>query len=781
MDFLKDLQLTFRVKLLEDAHAGSGLGQLGLVDDLHARDRNGRPVIRWSTIRGLLREAGEDWLLAREAAGEDSKEIEADRDALYRLFGRPINKAHENKQRGQGACLVCSLYLDDDEERPAEEFFHTWTSTSRKAHSRSPLEETLRTVEFAKAGLEFQGELRISLMRSDADIDPDRYRRIVERCLKRVTALGGRRTRGWGRIEISDVKWQEISLSRGANFLPGQDGAGSDGSVVLKVLLHNPEPLLFAATRRVSQLTGTLNFIPGTSLRGALLTFIQRIDPELARRLAEPQRMSVGNAYHVPEQFVQASGSKWGNFHALPAPLTVREYKSGLKPGTRVESVASPWWSRSEIGARFLGSRGEADVVAEGDLIDQKRLKTEEYLVRNGQDGPWLRTRPETIVVLRNRVATGRIDPDLRGKASPNGPSHPGYQDDALFSQEWIAEKQYFVAELFFGSKEDALAFSECCAGLLAENGPTPWLRAGRGGMPLQVVSIQRGESLSFTPRKDDRLTVTLTSDLILRAPHGAFIVRPELSDWAEWIALSLGLESMPSFDSVILDEESSVWESVSILGFNAASGLPRAPAVGIKRGSVFVFRSKGPDGLSQLQQLRQFFQRVLQSHPGLGERVEDGCGRFVLDLDVHRSECWKQWNQELADKLAVKDGVVAPHNIREEALALAEEFWERIGEKLSVSQWQWLRHKVEVVSDLKGLEDLIQQEIPEHGKRLSGRGWKAVQPILKECFSKVKQMSRPEVEKVNILRTTISDLCLRKIGEIRHTRKRSMLSGGES
>ena len=63
---MSDLSLVFRLELLEDMHSGSGVGRLGLIDATQARDGNGKQPIVWaSTLRGLLREAGRDWLEER--------------------------------------------------------------------------------------------------------------------------------------------------------------------------------------------------------------------------------------------------------------------------------------------------------------------------------------------------------------------------------------------------------------------------------------------------------------------------------------------------------------------------------------------------------------------------------------------------------------------------------------------------------------------------------------------------------------------------------------------
>jgi CRISPR/Cas system CMR subunit Cmr4 (Cas7 group RAMP superfamily) len=111
---LAETALRFTVELQEDLHAGSGVGWLGLVDDRHARDASGRPVVWWSTFRGVLREAGEDYLISLKRAAEeisdaDEKKKQLDaiaskRRCLYALLGKPVNGSSPDRQLRKRPC-----------------------------------------------------------------------------------------------------------------------------------------------------------------------------------------------------------------------------------------------------------------------------------------------------------------------------------------------------------------------------------------------------------------------------------------------------------------------------------------------------------------------------------------------------------------------------------------------------------------------------------------------------------------------------------------------------
>ena len=76
--------ITLTVELVEDMHAGSGLGRLGQIDALHARDAQGMPVIRASTLRGIVRDTAEEWIRLLENSNNDAKDH---RSRLSRLLG----------------------------------------------------------------------------------------------------------------------------------------------------------------------------------------------------------------------------------------------------------------------------------------------------------------------------------------------------------------------------------------------------------------------------------------------------------------------------------------------------------------------------------------------------------------------------------------------------------------------------------------------------------------------------------------------------------------------
>ncbi len=742
-------RLDFQVELLEDTSCGSGLGRLGMVDSTVARDHRGKPVIWWSTWRGLMREAGEQWLLARADAGENPSNLNRDRKLLYYLLGHPVNKASQNASRERGALIVSSLRPD---ARQTQKAITTWSFTARELHSRSPMEKTLRTVETVKAGTCFSGYVILADPASggpwqEGSIKLADIQRAVLACLKRISAVGGRRQRGTGAIqlrfpqgeEFRPVQAEQIDVEK---LIP----EGTSEPVVLTLELKNLEPLFFANAVVVGNIGETLAYIPGSSLRGGLLHFIRSQDPTLAEELAQPQQMWVSDGLAVPPP---ASEIPLADRQVVPIPLSLREPKSKGPP--------SNW----PAGApdELLGASREQDQVARNIEAGSKngrfpaaektkRIKRPDVLATKIGDSWWVRGTAQTQVHLRNRVPTGRIDPDRRGKLAPNPSTGeesyvdqgtPGCQEDALFSQKMLVPDQVFQAHIGFASAQCARRFLQLLAPLVASNGHACWcLRLGRGGQPLvvrNVAALPRPQRQVPQQSRPGFLTVTLASELICRTPRLTYSTCPGPELWYSMLEqvqvvhpwLNLDLEKIDPHQ-IKLSPDLSVVESVPVLGFNSASGLPRAMAVAVRRGSVFVFQGEQ----SSLDSFAHALNLVAANGLGLGERTAEGFGRFTVNLNLHQLSWWKTLPQ-VAGRVNLPGAASEPSSQLDEeddwkkecVLEQVFQYKKKVG-SLNVNQWQFLRHRAELCRNQEEL-DALYNELLEHSRRISGSPWQSV------------------------------------------------------
>jgi hypothetical protein len=499
----------------------------------------------------------------------------------------------------------------------------------------------------------------------------------------------------------------------------------ADKPVRLRLRLRNLEPLNLPHTAYAGNLIPGLTYLPGGALRGALLTWLDARDQALADGLAGT--MGVGNGYVVPGDMKDA---RWAQVEVMPLPLSVQEPKGGQEAAG---SDDVPWWARPKGTDRRLGKdRPERDLIAlprreEEGGPDFKRIKTEEYLLRRPGAAHWERFRPQRGVLLRNQVPTARRDGD-NPRVTP--------RIEGLFSEEMVREDQNIVAELFFGDKKDAEEFVRQATALLG--GPVEnrsWLRVGRGGRPVVVEDAAWvGPPSAAKGPPADRMTLTLTSDLIARTPWLTF--RTDL-DLPALEALLREVGEVPPPKEGIKPEAASC-EVVEVYAFNRATGLPRSPALAIKRGSVFRWQAESGSGQANLAQWRAVLLRVQEQRAGLGERTADGFGRFVLDLDFHEERYWQ------ADLPGSSKALGSPpDNWRERVLDRVSRFIdsqktrENDGNKLkkvSVSQWQWLRTRARLAVSHASLDDL-HAELDAHAQRLAARkSWGGLTQALKDA-----------------------------------------------
>ena len=601
---LIEVAIRFEVRLLEETHAGSGTGRLGLVDDTHSRDADGEsPVVWCSTVRGLLREAGEDYLLNRRRAGASQTELSRQRDLLYKLLGSPVNDTTSSRDRG--VCQFRSLRLNaEGRSRLMEGCFQTWTSTSRGVHSRCPLEQTLRTIEMAKSGLTFEGEIRFPVA-SEVALDlvalPETV--LLKKCLTRLRSIGGGKTRGWGQVCVPSASIVIRSVRGNNPSLPRQL-VSSAGPLRLRLLLRNLEPLGLTTTTLAGNLLGGLGYLPGTTLRGDLLHWLSARDVGLATELADPVRFQVGNGYHVPSDIVEQGGSL-ESLELLPVPLSMRVHKAGVARASRQAGPRLPWWAQPGEAGDELGVRAEMDAIA---VYRQPSSARQRRMTIHSKDASGSRARSISselpapsdgggrtrswacccATVFRpcgSIHGTGAQVHDDERRENSTLRDHVGSQDDALFSQQVLLNGQRFLVDLRFETAQDAERFLKTSSPLWQPAGQDrSWLRLGRGGRPVLVEDWKEiAGTAEYTGMHPDQrlLVLTLASDLIARDRYLRFLTSLTPSDLvdlvrraARWSGLAVD-DLQP--EGLVVNDKESVYEPTDVFGYNAATGLPRA------------------------------------------------------------------------------------------------------------------------------------------------------------------------------------------------------------
>ncbi len=640
--------------------------------------------------------------------------------------------------REAGGRLVCrSLHFElprTRREDPEAIVFRRVASTAREAYSRRPKDKTLRTTEYAAAGLEAEGEIRLQ--------GDERELALVKLCLQRVSTMGGGKTRGAGRIRIERFREEKAFTSPP----PSRPEGPPDAPCRLRMVLHNLEPLCIAATGFPGNIIRSESFLPGQGLRGAWLRGIRTCfpDAELADELADPERAQFTNAYFVPPEVVEAFSDDLGSLQSIPLPLTARERKP-----TEQEPTAStiPWWveERNRIAVWLADPKIEQDILlsqpSSGEEGSFKRVKGEEYLVAlNRLATEFRRVRPAMTTLLRNRIPVGRQE-RTRDSRRLKGVYEPEDLKKAeLFSEEVLAEDQRFVADLLFLNGETARRFARHAEVFLGGDvEDRAWLRVGRGGRPVVVEDWtwvpepragKEGPAVRGSGFCPGGFSFTLTSDLIARDDDLTFLTEITGADLVRLSGADVAAEA------VRVSGQSSVQETRAIHAFNTAAGVRRMGALAIKRGSAVRVECEDE---AMLQALRDRLTQLETLGRGLGERVEEGFGRFAVDHGAHVQPVDEHpgvGGKDVGDGNAEEDGDAVRRQRREAVLESVLRAVEQTrleaacatAETLpkdfpAVSQWQRLRHVVEIAQGPDHLDGIL-QEIVERSSKLSGRMW---------------------------------------------------------
>lgn len=668
------LRYQLDIQLIEDLHTGSGVGR-GDVDALVERDRNGRPVIRASHIKGLLREAAKDLPQTENLSRRTST-----------LFGEPGGE--------RGALQLTSLrWLRSDSDPRGDTV--VWTSTARDEWSRSPAEDTLRVVEFVPAGTTFRGELRLS--------DPA-LGETLEALLKRLDCLGSGRTRGAGLIKLS---WPQPSR----NTVKKQ---GGEPTRRMRLVIRAKEALCLPATGHPGNLIETQSFVRGQVLAGAMAAWAMAQGRTEMAEVIFGHGVSVGNAYPLPADVTVNAEQAVRSIEVVPIPLNIQTPKPGGAPADGL-----PWWAEPKSVDDRLGAAGEKTRTDHNDEAQEKlkRPKPHEYLLRRQREEPWRRYSPTIRVRLRNN--TGIVG---RGVAP------------TLFSVEEIAEDTLFLAELRFDTDEDARTCAEGLAPVLSGD---EWLRLGRGGCPAEV------EDFTWLPQEDPPAvgpdwSLTLTSDWIFRDHRLAFYTGLDAAVLAK--CAGLGKDEL---NTANIKVDVRFVESEAVEGFNASTGLRRATAMAIRRGSVVGVSPSEQDASngSDSRRLGDALAR-LQS---VGERRHEGYGRFLIDFDPLASQ-----TKATAPE---KRETTAEYNWREDLLDKAKclaELPEHAKSLPSPSQLGWMRGRASVIRDQGELDRRLLDELDEFGKRKAGENWKKLASRLRDACHEVASQSDDPNQKLS-------------------------------
>ncbi|MDA8336097.1 MAG: RAMP superfamily CRISPR-associated protein [Peptococcaceae bacterium] len=596
-------RLTFELKLESGYHVGAGYGKGFNVDSALLREADGTPVLRGSTLTGLLRD-GADRLLKLPPLSKHPRH-----ETLGRLFGtasraKPwrVASAHPVERRTDDALAVQRVRIDPCTRR----------AQPRKLFSQ---EEGLAGQVFSFAvtgpphvhdGILQEAALLVAAARNVRQLGRSRRRGLGE-CVIHLTAAEGvedarkpaaETWEDWF-LNLFDRVWLRGNPAPVTQAAVKSDiqsiNAATGVSVRVRVIVRLDEPLLIAQRSVAGNQFETRPVIPGSTLLGALAAMaVERCD------LADPK------TYH--------DFTAWFRRDAVSFPmlLPARYYSSHLYPAIPaplglVTCALQPFQDESEgHGIHPAGAHPKCPRCG-------SRLKPVEGFITLGTSTPY------TITPRQTSEMHIRIDPDSTMQRAAKGD---------LYGYTVLSAGQYFVGELLCADEATWEGLQKLTG--IAEKTPLVWRlgKACRRGYGKVTVWLERCDDRPqiwvqspLAQRVGDPsqpLTLTLLTDTIV-----ANTWEQQAAGFApDWLERALGLGPLK-----MLKTSYAVVRLVD--SFNATLGLPRWRDTAMAGGASASIRLHNPplDWAVRMERLET---------EGIGLRRNEGFGRLVFNHPVY-------------------------------------------------------------------------------------------------------------------------------------------------
>ena len=685
------LKLTFEIELCTDYHVSAGHGLGALVDSALHRDADGLPVLRGTTLTGLLRD-GLYRLLQLDPLNSQKGYVNCEASGLPKGDGTPRFCGQHNPE--QKDCPVCRIFGSprtikrwrigsarlSDLPLPVTD---GWTpgQTGGQVAPHVRINPRTRRAEARKLFFREEGDARLGFCFSIA-CDADDATALEEAAwlvaaARYVRHLGASRRRGRGECRIHLVdggtegdclppldealaelqeaigeeqtalndgriyeQWllirfqksqleqiqaadtviptprQEIPLLQDTGEHPDFSPSEAEGqkSVRLLLIARLDEPLIISEKAEAGNEFYTVNYIPGSSIRGALAGRVAaQHDLDQAEVYAAFVRLFFRGGVVFPSLYPARREDK-RIYPALPAPLDLFscELYSGFAPAGTFPRHGAVGLTAPEMAARQGGTIFDLSE----DLLPRCPVCHSRMKPLGGFLG--LHPVPKRIEPTRVTEMHVHIDPITRRAAGGD-----------LFGFDALAPGQYLVGEM---TCADAAAWEDlsALAGLPLKDGQIT-LRLGKAnrrgyGQVTLWIERQKGREhpwyqLSLSQRVTDPkapLVLTLLTDAIVPDRWGRF----QTSFDNAWLGEALGVK---------VEVKHSFCASRAVDAFNAHLGLPRWRDVALRAGSAVRLE------IAEAIDLPELLKRLGDvERRGLGLRRNEGLGRVVFNHPLY-------------------------------------------------------------------------------------------------------------------------------------------------
>jgi len=639
-----ELVLTFEIELGSDYHVGAGYGRGKEIDSVLLRDADGVPVIRGTSLSGLLR------------------------DGLYRLLQHEPLRVHYRPQcrssgltredsapdycAGEETCPVCRLYGTPEHPKgcafssarpagfPTPLAAKEWHKNKYGSFPvrRARISPRTRRAEPRKLFSQENGDARLRF-RFTASWTANDAATLDEASLlvaaaRNVRQLGRSRRRGLGEClfrlvdakgvtDIAAVSCQDWFLDRFyERWLSGKSERKSINYAVpttqpAQILSGEPvrilciarldEPLIIAERSPAGNQYDTRLFIPGTALRGGLASLAaQRADLGAAGSYGDFLAAFLREGVWFPALYPAEHKNNY-LYPSIPLPHDLLTCK--LAPFGSGET-----WHYHEQEEHHYG------YASRNELEDCPVCKEKGHEISQGPFSGFAALRPGEISKFEPALDTElhiRIDP-ASNRASRGD----------LYGYTALEAGQYFLGEMVCASQEAWEKFQALTG--IAEKKPVQIRlgKAARRGYGLITLWLEQRNDRQLPwirlPLKDrlpdvtQPFTLTLLTDAVITDNWGRMAAGFE----EEWLERELGLGKVE-----IINAFSS---GAVVDGFNSHLGLPRWRDIALSAGSAVGLRlPELPDDWSdRMEQLER---------GGIGLRRSEGFGRLAFNHPIYR------------------------------------------------------------------------------------------------------------------------------------------------
>lgn len=547
----------------EDLHVGNGFSSSGLYDSGFACDSQGNPWIPQSTIAGMIEDS------CRKLVNLSSKYPYAYIEELFRY------------------ALGTSLCITPLKLKTQNLKMITHASTAINSQTGTAKDHSLRAIECAPKGSQFQGEL-LGVASSEDVLN------FLKEGIRLTRRIGGSRNRGLGAVRIS-IEECELTPILGAEV---SENKGAAGYLLLKLRLK--DGITIAKKKEAGQTLFSEDYIRAENILGAFRYFLRAHgDLEKNRHfklLDDDSGLIFANAYPMGEGLL----SEMNPFSIVPVPKTLQLAKKTERildqhPDT-LENL--PHWYQPYTASSNLNHIKARDQWGKQTNPEIKYKSADGYL-------KWEGTNYSLIQTSLSRSLRNRVDLSLGS-----------VKDDGLFVEEVLKDNSAFFTWIHFPSQTQKDAFLKTFEAWFSEKEPLA-LGIGRGRKAVCIEEYHWYQQELKHGEASESLRITLLSDLILYDSQGRSLKELTL----EHLLNELNLNSLDvKWDSV---------QSSTVRDFmHAGGGFFGQREQVIEKGSTFKMTGD-PEALKKIR-------TALKERRSIGEWSIYGHGQFILDLQFN-------------------------------------------------------------------------------------------------------------------------------------------------